>query len=79
MAKANYVTVASDKSKATLKFLTLFPITGLLGIQYWYVRRYRRALLSMFTMNLFAFGWFCDIITVLSGNFRDGDGQKVRR
>lgn len=74
---ANYVSIASDKKQSTCLLLCLF--TGIFGFHYFYVRRYMRGLMCMFTANFFLFGWFADIVKLISGNFVDSDGQKVRR
>lgn len=74
---AKYVTLASDKKKVTALLLCIF--TGIFGGHYFYVRRYGRALLYLFTLGLFMFGPIFDFFTILLGKFRDSDGLPVRR
>ena len=73
---ANYVTSTSDKSKTTALILCIF--LGFVGAHYFYVGRYGRGVLYMFTIGLFMFGWIIDIITILNGTFVDNVGAPLR-
>lgn len=77
MGRANYVTITSDKSKhgAFLRCL----IGGLFGWHYFYVGRYARGILCLFTLNLFAIGWIRDLGTISRGKFTDNVGQYLRQ
>ena len=74
---SKYVSVVSDKKKWTAFWLCTF--LGMFGIHRFYVRRYASGLLFMFTMGGFFIGAIIDWIAILFGNFRDGDGLRVRR
>jgi len=73
---ANYVTSTSDKSKTTALILCIF--LGLFGAHYFYVGRYGRGVLYMFTGGLFVIGWILDIIKILNGTFVDNVGAPLR-
>ncbi len=73
---ANYVTNTSDKSKTTALLLCIF--LGCFGAHYFYVGRYGRGFVYLFTMGLFMFGWIIDIIKILNGSFVDNVGAPLR-
>ncbi len=70
---SNFVTVASHKHKSVAFLLCLFG--GAFGLHYFYVGRYGRGILYMFTGGLFMVGWFCDIGKILMGRFTDQYGN----
>ena len=76
MIMANYVTSTSDKSKTTALILCIF--LGLFGAHYFYVGRYGRGFLYMFTAGLFVIGWILDIIKIMNGTFVDNVGAPLR-
>ena len=73
---ANYVTSTSDKSKTTALILCIF--LGFFGAHYFYVGRYGRGFLYMFTAGLFVIGWILDIIKIMNGTFVDNVGAPLR-
>ena len=73
---ANYVTSTSDKSKTTALILCIF--LGFVGAHYFYVGRYGRGFLYMFTAGLFVIGWILDIIKIMNGTFVDNVGAPLR-
>ena len=73
---ANYVTSTSDKSKTTALILCIF--LGFVGAHYFYVGRYGRGVLYMFTAGLFVIGWILDIIKIMNGTFVDNVGAPLR-
>ena len=73
---ANYVTVASDKKKSTAFLLCLF--FGWLGAHNFYVGRFGKGFLYMFTLGLFGIGWFIDLFKIANGTFRDNVGAPLR-
>lgn len=77
MAKPNYVSITSDKSKKGAFFRCLFG--GLLGWHYFYVGRFFRGLICMFTINFAAIGWIADLIKIKRGRFQDNVGQYLRQ
>jgi restriction system protein len=76
MAKANYVTVTSDKSKRKALLLCIFA--GYLGAHYFYVGRTGKGILYLCTMGLCMFGWLFDIRKIRKGTFKDNVGQYLR-
>lgn len=73
---ANYVTNTSDKSKKTALILCIF--LGPIGAHYFYVGRWGKGLLYLFTGGLFVIGWITDIFSILLGKFRDNVGVPLR-
>jgi len=73
---ANYVTPASDKSKKTAFLLCLF--LGWAGAHYFYVGRYGKGILYLFTLGLCLIGWVVDLFKIINGTFRDNVGQPLR-
>ncbi len=73
---ANYVTSTSDKSKSTALLLCIF--LGWCGAHYFYVGRYGRGFVYMFTVGLFVIGWIMDIFKILNGSFVDNVGAPLR-
>ena len=73
---ANYVTSTCDKSKTTALILCIF--LGLFGAHYFYVGRYGRGFLYMFTAGLYVIGRILDIIKIMNGTFVDNVGAPLR-
>ena len=73
---ANYVTNTSDKKKGVALFLCIF--FGFFGLHYFYVGRWVKGFLFMFTFGFFMIGWFADIIKIALGSFRDNVGAPLR-
>lgn len=77
MAKPNYVSITSDKSKKGAFWRCL--IGGILGWHYFYVGRIGRGLLCFFTVNFAGIGWIADLIKISQGRFRDNVGEYLRQ
>ena len=75
---ANYVTVASDKSKIVLLIIWFLCGFGILPVYYWYVGR-RMGLLRLITGYYFMIGAISDLIKIITGSFRDNVGAPVRK
>ena len=73
---ANYVTPTSDKSKKTAFKLCLFG--GFFGLHRYYVLKIGTGLLYTFTLGLFFFGWWYDLIMISLGRFKDDTGLCLR-
>ena len=58
--------------------LILCIFLGLFGAHYFYVGRYGRGFLYMFTAGLFVIGWILDIIKIMNGTFVDNVGAPLR-
>ncbi len=74
---ANYTTITSDKSKKTALLCCIFG--GFLGIHQFYVGKFGKGLLYLFTAGLLCFGWIVDIIKIASGSFLDNAGAPLRQ
>ena len=74
---ANYVTNTSDKRKGLA--LVLCIAGGLFGFHYFYVGRIGKGILYLCTCGLCGIGWFCDIIKIAAGGFKDSSGQPLRK
>lgn len=70
---SKFVTGTSHKSRKVALILCIF--LGFLGFHNFYVGRYGRGFLFMFTAGFFGFGWMLDIIKILLGRFRDQYGN----
>ncbi|MDL2254640.1 NINE protein [Ruminococcaceae bacterium OttesenSCG-928-I18] len=64
------------KSKLLTFFLCFF--LGFLGIHRFYVGKIGTGILYLLTGGLFAIGWFVDLVTILLGSFRDGQGYLLQ-
>jgi TM2 domain-containing membrane protein YozV len=65
----------SEKNSLVVFLLCVF--LGYLGIHRFYVGKTGTGLLWLFTGGLFVIGWFIDIITTLTGSFKDAEGREV--
>ncbi len=74
---ANYNTPTSDRSKNTALILCIFG--GIIGLHRYYVGKIGTGLLYTFTAGLFMVGYFCDIISICMGTFRDNVGMPLRK
>ena len=74
---ANYTTITSDKSKKTALLCCIFG--GFLGIHQFYVGKFGKGFLYLFTAGLLFFGWIADIIKIASGSFLDNAGAPLRQ
>lgn len=67
----------SDKNKILAFLLCL--IFGGLGFHHFYVGKIGWGVVYFLTMGLFGFGWFIDLILILTGHFKDKDGLPLRK
>lgn len=65
--------------RSRLIALLLCAFLGPTGAHNFYVGRMGRGLLFLFTGGLFGIGWVIDLIRILTGRFRDGNGAFVSR
>lgn len=72
---SNYVTVTSHKQRRTALILCI--IGGCLGLHYFYVGRYGKGILFIFTAGLCGIGWISDISKILKGRFVDQYGNPL--
>ncbi len=74
---ANYTTITSDRSKKTALWCCI--LGGLFGVHQFYVGKFGKGFLYLFTVGLFGIGWIIDIIKIASGNFLDNAGAPLRQ
>ena len=74
---ANYTTITSDRSKTTALWCCI--LGGLFGVHQFYVGKFGKGFLYLFTVGLFGIGWIIDIIKIASGNFLDNSGAPLRQ
>jgi restriction system protein len=72
-----YAVNTSNKKKSTALWLCIF--LGLFGGHYFYVGRFGKGILYLFTGGLFAFGWIIDIFVIAAGSFKDNVGAPLRK
>lgn len=70
---SQFVTGTSHKSRKVALILCIFG--GLFGLHNFYVGKYGKGFLYMFTGGFFIMGWFFDIIKILLGRFQDQYGN----
>lgn len=73
---SSYTTNTSEKSRKVALLLCIF--LGWLGIHQFYVGKWDRGFLYMFTFGLFVIGWISDIIEIALGSFRDNVDAPLR-
>lgn len=66
----------SRKNKIFSLILCLF--FGYFGAHQFYVGKAGMGVLYIFTVGLFGFGWFVDLIMIATGNFKDKYGLKLK-
>lgn len=70
---SNFATGTSHKSRKVALILCIF--FGAFGIHNFYVGRYGRGFLYMFTGGGLVIGWLADIFSILLGRFKDQYGN----
>lgn len=68
--------MASTRNKGMLLLLCMFG--GYLGIHHFYAGRVGKGILYLLTGGLFTIGWMIDLLTIIFGTFRDGDGLPIK-
>lgn len=71
----NQTSVVIIPQKKQLITLVLCFFFGYFGIHYLYLNRHKMFLLYLFTCGLLGFGYFIDLIRIIMGFIKDGNGQ----
>ena len=67
-----------DKStKNGIVVLLLFLSLGVFGIHRFYAGRIVTGIIYFLTGSIIGFGWIYDLIILLTGKFKDGEGKKI--
>ena len=76
------INVIQDVKKTSAKWVTLLLLAlwlGWLGIHRFYVKKYGTGLLWLITGGIFGIGWLIDFIWVITGQFKDKQGNVISR
>lgn len=71
-----YDSIKSDKSWTVTLLLAL--VFGFFGFHRFYVGKTATGVVYFFTYGIFGFGWIIDVINILSKNFTDKEGRKIK-
>ena len=63
--------------KSRLAVILLWFFFGVLGVHYFYAGRIGMGLLWLVTGGFFGIGWIIDIISILTGTFKDSYGRPI--
>jgi len=70
-------TAAGASERRILPALLLCFFLGVFGAHRFYVGKIGTGVLELLTLGGFGIWWLVDMILILTGTFRDGDGQKI--
>lgn len=68
--------ITSNKSKKIAFVLCLFG--GLIGLHHFYVGNILKGILYLFTLGLFGVGFIIDLVSIITGNFKDSSGTRLK-
>ena len=71
-------TIETVSSKNKIFALILCFLFGYLGLHQFYVGKTGLGIVYFFTLGLFGFGWFIDIILIALGKFKDKNGFPLK-
>ena len=71
------VTAVGASERRILPALLLCFFLGVFGAHRFYVGKIGTGILELLTLGGFGIWWLVDMILILTGTFRDGDGQKI--
>jgi hypothetical protein len=67
----------SEKGYYTILVLSI--ILGWAGFHYFYVKKYYKGFIYLFTFGLFIIGWIVDIFRIKNEQFKDVTGNTIRK
>ena len=67
----------SDSEKRILPAFLLCFFLGVFGVHRFYAGKIGTGLLQLVTLGGFGIWWLIDLILILTGNFKDSDGERV--
>ena len=70
-------TLVGVSERRILPALLLCFFLGVFGAHRFYVGKIGTGVLELLTLGGFGIWWLVDMILILTGTFRDGDGQKI--
>lgn len=70
-------TAVGASERRILPALLLCFFLGVFGAHRFYVGKIGTGVLELLTLGGFGIWWLVDMILILTGTFRDGDGQKI--
>ena len=71
------VALVSHSQKRILPAALLCFFLGVFGVHRFYAGKVGTGLLQLFTLGGFGIWWLIDLIMIVVGSFRDGDGEKI--
>lgn len=74
-----YVEVPARSDKSWVATLLLCFFFGVFGFHRFYVGKIGTGVLFLLTFGWCGIGWLVDMILILAGGFRDGDGLRMNR
>ena len=69
-------TYTSQKDKLTTLILCIF--LGYFGVHNFYVGKFFKGIIYLFTYGLFGIGWIIDVISIATGKFTDSKGLPLK-
>jgi TM2 domain-containing membrane protein YozV len=70
--------VAGESPKHILPVALLAFFVGVFGVHRFYVGKVGTGILQLLTLGGFGIWWIIDLIFIVIGEFKDGDGNKIR-
>ena len=77
VAQAAVTTSGPDSDKRILPAFLLCFLFGVFGVHRFYAGKVGTGILELLTFGGFGIWWLVDLILILTGSFRDGNGRKI--